>query len=398
MSIFVGRQPIFDRRLDVVAYELLYRSCDENRADFSDGNRATATVLSNAFMELGPDVVTAGKPAWVNLTRDVILDEFIHLFPPDRVVAEILEGMTVDDQLIQQVRSLKDAGYRIVLDDFVFDEEFRPLLELADVVKLDVMQLSRDEVREHLSILEAYSVLCLAEKIETHEDFEFCRAEGFALFQGYFLSKPQIVKSERPPDSRLALFELLAQINDPQLSMEQLESTIERDVGLSYKLLRYINSAAFALPVKVESIRHALMMLGRRLVQAWVNLVVLTGLIGRSNELLTIAMVRARMCDQIARRAHLEKPEAFFTAGLFSTLDAIMGRPMAELLIRLPLSDELQEALTDHGGRLGEILRCVVAYEEARWNEVAVTGVARDQITASWFESLEWVSQVLSLD
>jgi EAL and modified HD-GYP domain-containing signal transduction protein len=192
-DVFVGRQPIFDRHLDVVAYELLFRSGCTNWADIADGEYATSQVIHNVFMEIGLESLVGSKRAFINLTRDFILHHDTAMFPTDRVVLEILEDIVVDAELIAAVRALSHQGYTIALDDFVFHEHLRPLVEVADIIKVDVLALDRPALWQNVASLAQYDVELLAEKVETRDDLACCWELGFDYFQGYFLCEPDIV-------------------------------------------------------------------------------------------------------------------------------------------------------------------------------------------------------------
>ncbi len=393
--VYVGRQPIFDRRRKVVAYELLFRSGEDNKANFSDGNRATATVLDNTFMELGSEVVTGGLPAFVNITRDFVLEEFVHLFPPDQLVVEILEDALVDDLLLARIQGLRDAGFRIALDDFVLGEENRALLKHADFVKLDVADLGFQDLEAHIGAVRVSGAEVLAEKVETSEEMEKCLELGFDLFQGYALSRPVVVKGRRPAENRFALLDLMAVAADPELDLEELERCVSKDLGLTYRLLRYINSAAFGLRVRVDSIRHALNLLGRRLVQTWINLVVISEALGDGSELLTTAIVRARMSKTVAECLKIGIPDACFTAGLLSVIDEVMAQPMEEILDRLPLAPDVDRALRTREGPIGELLDVVVLWDSGHWEEVLERDIDIGVCSRAYLEAIQWAGTLI---
>ena len=397
VPVLVGRQAIFDRQLEVHAYELLYRDPGRSQADVSDGDRATAKVIANAFVDLGIEAVTGGYPAFVNLTRGTITEEVAHLFPSNRFVAEILEDVDADDEVLARLKDLKESGYRIALDDFVLHERSRPLLDFADIVKIDVLDYTSEELAALVAMLKERKIKLLAEKVETHETFTECRGLGFDYFQGYFLCKPKIVAGRQNGDARIGLIELLSRINDPKSTVVELEAAICKDASLSYKLIKYINSAAFALPVQVESIKHGLMLLGRRLVQVWVNLVIMSGFQGKSSELLTTALLRARMCENIARRLGKDHADVYFTTGLFSVLDALIDMPMDKVLQSLPLSTELKTALCSREGPLGEVLDAVINYEQSSWDKVSGGEIDPGVLKKTYIEALRWVSKVLAV-
>ncbi|HSH30833.1 MAG TPA: HDOD domain-containing protein [Thiohalobacter sp.] len=396
-DIYIGRQPIYDRNLNVYAYELLFRSGLENAAMFADGDRATSHVINNAFLEFGLEKLVGRHRAFINLTRAFLTGEWQLPFPKDRIVLEVLEDIEPDAAVIGAVRELRRSGHTLALDDFLYHDKLRPLIEHADIIKIDLMAVPDGELVAHLDQLRGYPVHLLAEKIETLEQFEQCRELGFDYFQGYFLSRPQVISGQAVPVSGLATVRLLAQLQDPQVTPEALEALISQDLGLSYKLLRYINSAFFALPRKVDSIRQAVVYLGNRTIKTWATLLVFCGVEDRPTDLMTIAMLRARMCQLLAEKTGETEPEIYFTAGLFSALEALLGMPLDQILEALPLSDTLKTALLHHRGVTGEALGCVLAYERTQWESTRFRGLAPAEITEAYVEAARWADETTEL-
>lgn len=396
-DVFVGRQPIFDRRLNVYAYELLYRARSQaNSAEGAvDGEQATTTTIINTFMEIGLDRLVLNKRAAINLTEAFLLDESRLPFHPDKVILEILESVEVTPQLIAAVERLAESGYTIALDDYLYNPAHKPLLHLAHIVKIDIRALSRDEVREHVNQLKPYQLKLLAEKIETPDEFLFCSELGFEYFQGYFLSRPQIISAESLPTNRLTIMNLLAVLNDPDSENEDLAEAINTDVTTSYKLLKMINSAAFNLPRQIESVQQGVMLLGRRKVASWASMLALSQLDDRPAEILRTAMTRAKMCELLAEAAGVKPVDSFFTVGMFSALDLLMQRPLPKLLEPLPLSEELTSALLYRKGRLGEALTCVLAYEVADWPNVQFARLGMEDILIANIEAVTWSNMII---
>ena len=391
-DIFIGRQPIYDRSLDVYAYELLYRGSEQNRAVVIDGDQATSRVILNAFMEIGLNQIVGQRPAFINLTRGFLVDRDMML-PADKVVLEVLEDVVVDEPLIRGVRRLCEQGYRIALDDFTLREELLPLVDLAHVIKIDVMALDRAAVREHVSRLRRYKTALLAEKVETREDFEFCRRLGFDYFQGYFFCRPSVIKGQGVPANRIALLHLLSELYKPDVDMRRLEELISHDVSLSYRLLRYMNSAFFSLPNKIESIHRAVVFLGLQVIKIWVTVIALSGIGDKPHELMTTLLVRAKMCELLASAMRRDGPEIFFTVGLFSGLDALLDAPMNRILDSLPLSDEIERALLHQEGPLGEVLRYALAYERGDWDAATCRDLDQSSIRDAYLGALAWADR-----
>jgi c-di-GMP phosphodiesterase len=392
-EVFIGRQPIYTQELDVFAYELLFRSGEMQYASVTDGNQATAHVLVNTFLELGLDTLVGSKRAFVNLTRDFLLQNYSLAFPADRVVLEVLEDVAVDADLLAALRNLSAQGYTIALDDFFYQEHLRPLVELADIIKIDVLASDRTAVAEQVELLRHYDVQLLAEKVETQEDFTYYKALGFEYFQGYFFCRPDVVKGQRSPTNRLVILELLAKLQSPGTTFRELEALISRDVSLSYKVLRAAN-AAFTRARKVASIHQALRLVGFTAMTNIVSLFLLANLDDKPHELLITAMVRAKMCEQLAKLMQQDNSATFFTVGLLSVLDAFMDRPMADILPTLPLADEIVEALLAHEGVLGATLRCVLAYERGDWEAVHDLGCQHDVLVKTYLKALMWATEM----
>ena len=391
-ACFVGRQPIYDRRLEVIAYEVLFRRGAVAQADVLDGDHATAQVLLNTFLEIGLDAVVGQQRAFINCTRGMLLQDMVQVFPPERVGIEVLEDIVVDSDLLVAVRGLATQGYLIALDDFHYQDALRPLLELADVVKLDICALDRPRLDEHVTLLRAYDVKLLAEKVETHDDFQYCKDLGFDYFQGYFFCRPDLITGRRTPLNRLALLQLLAELQRPEVEFRTLEALCSRDAALSYKLLRIINSAFYGLPRKVESIRHALHLLGLKTLTTWASLLLLARIDTKPHELLRTAMVRAKMCEQLGQAMGQDGSETFFLVGLFSVLDALLDHPLPEVLAALPLADAISQALLHHEGVLGATLRCVLAYERGTWEEVHDLGLAPEVLMHAYLAAIAWTT------
>jgi len=395
LHYYLGRQPIFDGQLNLNAYELLYRSGEMNSAHPSDGDVATSNVLLNAFMEMGFDKVVGEHRAFVNLTRKFIVEDGI--LPPSskQLVLEILEDQRVDKELLDGVMRLRNQGYIIALDDFVFEEQYRSLIELADIIKIDLRALTQKEVLEHVALLRQYPVKLLAEKVETPEEFEWCRECGFDLFQGYFLCKPKVLKGRRMPANRLNTMRMLAKLQETGVEIKELEGIVSEDVTMSYKLLRYINSAAFSLGKKIESIRHAIVYLGLREVKHWASMIAISSLDDKPEELMTTSLVRAKMCELLCDFSGQGNRGTAFMVGLFSCLDAMMDQPLEILLEELPLSDEIKNALLHQTGAYADMLHNTLSYERGDWGDLECQSIDENDISEIYLQAIDWTNQTM---
>lgn len=394
-SIFIGRQPIYDRALQVYAYELLYRSGEENSAGMPDGDVATSQVILNAFTEIGIENLVGKHLAFINLTRGFIIGDNPLPLTQGKVVLEVLEDIVVDDALIDAVRKLSQAGYLIALDDFIFHESLRPLVDVADIIKIDVRALTRETVSAHVTELRRSKARLLAEKVETQEEFDYYKALGFDYFQGYFFSRPKVIRRHAIPANRLAILRLLGRLHDPDVAIKELEELISQDVSLSYRLLRYINSAFFSLPRKVESLHQAIVYLGNASIKTWVTLIALSGIDDKPSELLTVALVRGKMCELLAERLKLPGKDSYFIVGLFSALDAMMDVPLEQVVENLPLSPLVVAALLKHEGQAGGALHCTLAYEKNEWDQIDCRQMEKGVIVQSYLDAVAWADQAM---
>ncbi|KAF0193117.1 MAG: putative signal transduction protein containing EAL and modified HD-GYP domain [Gammaproteobacteria bacterium] len=388
-NIFIGRQPIYDQDLQVHAYELLYRDSSANAATHTDDDMATAQVVVNAFMDFGLDRIVGDHQAFINMPRSYLVGDLPLPFPPEQVVLEILETTPIDARLIKAVRELAERGFTIALDDFIYHDKLKPLVEISDIIKIDFMQLSPDEIRDHLVILKDHKVKLLAEKLETPGDFKLAADLGFDYFQGFFFCKPNVVESRTITPNRLAILQLLAALQNPDAGIADVEKIISTDVSLSYKVLRYLNSALYSLPRKIESIRHAIVYVGLPTIKNWFSLVALSKIDDKPQELVATALVRARMCELMAPKE--KSAEMFFTVGLLSVLDALLDQPMPQIMRQLPLAVETKTALLNHTGPAGHALACVLAYERCEWEKLEAVSRSVD-LTKLFVEAVDWAN------
>ena len=396
-NVFVGRQPIFDKKLGVYAYELLFRSATNNNSSSGmiDGDSATRQTIINTFVEIGLENLVRDKYAAINLTESFILDIDKIPFPKEQVILEILEDIPVTAELITAVQGLVDRGYIIALDDYIYNPDHAPLINLAKIIKIDITVMSKQELVQHVKKLREYDVELLAEKIETFQEFEFCRKLGFDYFQGYFLSKPQIVKGNKLPTNKLTVLNLLSVVNNPDSDTDDLSEAINTDVATSYRLLKLINSAAFGLQRKIDSIEQGILLLGRKQLASWASMLAMSSLDDRPSEILLTTMVRAKMCELIAEKMSQQQLERFFTVGMFSALDLLLQRPLAELLEPLPLSEEIMDALLKREGVLGDILNCVLAFEVSDWDNANMDNITAEELTIINIEAVTWAGAII---
>ncbi len=361
----VGRQAIHDVRGRVVAHELLFRTVGTDAADFADADAATAEVLVSAFTDIGLDELVGDHKAFVNVPLGFLVDGLCHILPQERVVLEILEDVPVNGEVIAAVADLVDAGYTVALDDFEYRPEFAPLIDLAHIIKVDVLALSENELAETVDRLGAAErssqrgVQLLAEKVEDRGQLPTLVEAGFELFQGFGLTRPQNIESGR----RSVMLQVLADLHRPDLEIVAAVDTISTDPALTYALLRIVNSAAVNRGTRISSIRHAVVMLGIDALRNWATLLLMTRVSGGSAQAVVPALVRAKVCERLADAFGVSGAVGF-TLGMLSSLPDILAEPLAPIVARLALDAEVEQALLEHAGPYGRVLECAVAYEQ----------------------------------
>lgn len=394
-NIFIGRQPIFDRKMNVIAYELLYRHADVDRAVISDVDAASSEVVVNSLIDVGLDRLVGRAKAYCNFTRGFLLKGAGFRLAPDQLVVEVLESVRPEPKILAALAQLAEAGYQIALDDFVLSDETQALVTCADIVKIDILAQSRTEIASQVIRLRKLKKLkLLAEKVETHEDYQYCAKLGFDYFQGFFFSKPQVVSGSTIAPSRLAMLRLMTEIQRPQVNMEALQQIIETDVNLCVKLLRQINSCFYNLLSQIRSVRQAILYLGVVHIRNWACVVSLGAIDDKPKEVVTMSLVRAKMCELLGGTEDVYRSSEFFTVGLFSLLDTIFDSTMEEVLEQMPLDLEIRAALLQRKGSLGIILACVEAHEKGQWDIVERHGYGQNQIMDAYLAALQWARTV----
>lgn len=390
-DFLIGRQQILDSKLNTFAYEILFRGNDLDLSTKADAASATNQVITDTILEIGLNELVGPHFAFINFTAQNILEKTPLQLPKERIVIEVLEDVAVDLRIINNLRELSAQGYTIALDDFALTPQWLPLLDFADIVKLDVLANSLDETHTIIEKLKPYKLKLLAEKVENHREFELLKEWGCELFQGFFFSKPKLVEGKRVNINQMAAIQLLAIINKDDVSFQEITKAISQDVGLSYKLLYYINSASFALPNKIESIQHALTFLGLKEIKRWVNILTLTSMSAQPPAVLQTLLIRGKMCELLGQEINEDK-EAYFLIGLFSGLDTILNKPLEQALQPLPLSATVTEAILHKSGLAGEALQYALDYERWDIEKPTFCNIEAQRIAAIYLEAIQWWS------
>jgi EAL and modified HD-GYP domain-containing signal transduction protein len=397
--VYVARQPIFELKQGLYGYELLYRrDMSIDHADGDDGHMS-AEVIANALLGVGIHNISGGRVAFVNFSRSQLLNRSWELFDRDTVVIELLERVECDHETLAACRQMVSAGYTLALDDYVADERMRPLVELASIVKIDVLNRPLSDLRCVAHHLRSSGVRLLAERVETATVRDMCTDLGYELFQGYLFSRPETLTKSDVSASHLAIMRLLDLLQNPATPDSALDAAFQSDVALCYKLLRIVNAASMG-GRSITSIPHAVRMVGREMLHRWLAILLVSSLGRRgdvSHELALTAITRARMCELVTA-ASVERQHAgsAFIVGLLSLLDVLLEVPMPKILARLQLSDDVKGALLERHGPLGTPLQLVEAYEKANWDVAkglaTESAVPNDMVPSIYLDALHWAS------
>ncbi|MFA6700431.1 MAG: EAL domain-containing protein [Thiomicrospira sp.] len=394
VDIFIARQPILNHKQQLIGYELLFRSGEQNNAAaILQPEEATSNVITNSFSEFGIEqIVGEGNKAFINYTENLLLLLDEPFFSPKNVVIEVLEHVKVTKNLINQLQTLKKKGYKIALDDYIFSKEMKPLEELADIIKVDILQVDVNKFSDEISRIKENNIKLLAEKVETPEQFETCRKLGFDYYQGYFFSKPVIIKGKKLPASQITVIQILSKISDPNIPLKTLIDLVKQDVSLSQKL---INAMSTLYPKhEVKSVNDAVIKFGIGRLQNWITMISLSGLDNKPKELYKTALVRARFCELIGQELGDYAPETYFTVGLFSILDVAFSLPMNEILSKMCLEKDLKLALTDGHGVLGEILDTIKKIEKGQIHVPQKANLTISTMTKKYILAIDYANRL----
>jgi len=396
---YLARQPIFDRQDSVLGYELLFRSGLDNFFGRQDASKPSECLIDN-FLLFGLETLAGTHRAFINFTRVDLVRDLPTLFPRERIVVEVLESTLADPEAISACRKLKQAGYLIALDDFVPSTRSEPFLPFADVVKVDFRTTKQHQQEALVRHLAPRGIKLLAEKVETHEDILAAREAGYTYFQGYFYCAPQIVSTSGLSGFKPNYIRILQAVNRPEMNLREVEGILKQEPSLLYKLLRYLNSAYFGLRAEVTSIRHALSLLGEENLRKWTSVAAMVHLAhNRPAELIVTSLVRARFCESLAAPLGMRTKETdLFLLGLMSTMDAVLGRHMAQVVCEVPLSDEVRAALLNEQGCFRDVLCIVLGLERGAWNDISQP-IARLRLDESsipgiYLSAVDWTTRI----
>jgi len=393
-SVHIARQPIYDARRKLHGYELLFRrAAVSTEADRDDDGATTATILA-AFSEFDAAALLGGKPGFINLTRAFLTGELPLPFSPQAVVLEVLENVRLEPEVIRGAQRLTEDGYRLALDDFTWSAEAEPLLAVADIAKIDVLAMPWNEVLITVERCRQHDVQLLAEKVEDAEMLRRCLDEGFELFQGYHLGRPETMSIQTLSPGQALALELVGRLGDPSITTEEIERIVRQDPALVYRLLRIANSAASGANREISSVRDALVMVGISRLRAWLVLLSMAPS-GSADDRMVDALARARTCERVARAAGKVSPDTAFTAGLLHGVAESLGVPAATLLERMPaLGPDLGEALLGRPGPLRQVLDAVIGYQRQDLVAASAGPISLAAMADAYLGALAWTTAI----
>jgi len=401
MDIFIARQPIFTPSEKVYGYEILYRESSENKFNDTDPDKATTNVLLNTFEAFGPQVLTNEKLAFINFTESLLKENIVDLFPKEYLVIELkLSTLENKDNLIY-LNNLKKNNYKISIDNFHLDFNENLITEYADILKIDFYKFEKEDIVKIANTFKNKNIKLIAEKLETQEDFKLAKDLGFDLFQGYFFKKPEILLTQNLAPLKISYLQLLIKLNEDELDLVELSNIISRDLGLTYRLLKMVNTLSFSLRREVDSVKDALILLGDIKTRKWISVIVLTELSNdRPEELVRTSLVRAKFAELLSQKANMEnKSDVLFLSGLFSMIDVILNKPLEDILKELNISKEVKNSLLDEDDKLYKFLNLIISYEKGNWDKVSEIGRAfnldTEDISDCYMNSLAWYLKIL---
>ncbi len=365
---FVAKQPILDRDLATYGYELLFRSAlDDDRAMIDDPDMATINVVTCGFIK-SQEELRQNKRIFINFTANLLLNGAPRALPPSVTVIEILETTSFSSELFDRLVQYKQEGYLIAIDDYSLKATPPAFLDIADIVKIDVLNREMPEIMEIVGSLKNSKALKLAEKVDDGAAFRSLKDINFDLFQGYFFARPENLEGRKIHSSQAARIRILATLQHAQLETRQIVDTITSDPGIAYRLLRLLNSAAFGLSMKIESIQHAVVLLGNVRIRHWLQMVILSDIASDNHpqELLHLALTRGKILEELALEGSIaeHRAEKLFLFGLLSLLDIILDMPFPEIFLHLPLSSDFQAGYLDLDSSMGHYLQLLHSFEK----------------------------------
>jgi EAL and modified HD-GYP domain-containing signal transduction protein len=377
--------------MEVAAYELrTHYGSSEGRNESSDDQLRT---IYKMFTDTGLDEVVGEHPGLVTLTSEALAEGLWKTIPKSRVMLGYLDSFDASDKTSKLLADVAAEGYRLAVSGNLPEDCLGLLNDKSHTVVLDVTRYTPDELRKRVDQLRGYKSLIAAAGVDTYDDLEYCKDLKFDFYQGHFLFRPA-AQVQNLPVNRMNMLRLLSKLHDPKMQMADIEKLISQDVALTYRILQYANSAGMALKSKVNSAGHAVRLIGLETIRSWSSALLLSSVDNKPRELMTSALIRARMCELLGESVKDAEKESFLSAGLLSVLDALLDCPMEKALSELPLADDIKAALVKGDGPIGKALNCAIAYERADWNNVRFYGLAPASVRAKYMTAIGWARKL----
>lgn len=389
---YVGSQPIYNRDLSIYAYQLLFRNSVENRASFTDSDKATSEVIINTLTDIGIDKLAGTHKACINFTRNFIVGEYPIPSIKQRIIIDLDASIVPDQQLVEALNQLSIKGFTLAMPYATYQQHFSTNKEARYIIKFNTMEISPEDIAEQIENLNRDNCKVLAEKIETHAIYERCEELGCDYFQGYFICEPNIIKGSSIPANKMQLIKILNKLQDDNTDAKELDKLISADANLTYRLLRYANSSHLGLNTRIDSIQHAVSLLGWDTIKMLTTLLVLASIDDKPPSLFYFGLLRARLCETVAQTMSGIDKNTAFTAGLLSILDALLDSAMDDVLAKLPLNNELTSALLTHDGQLGKLLHDVIATVELDTSAKLRSGIDKKRLSEDYLKALIWTN------
>lgn len=403
-KFFLGRQPILDRKQNMVGYEFLFRSADSPSADITNYLQAGCSVIISALAAFGFREVLGKHKGFFNVTADLLMSDALELLPREQIVIELMETIVFTDAIVARCQELKHKGFSLALDDHIYDPAYEPLYQIVDYVKVDIQQVSQHDLTEIVRLLKKQPVTLLAEKVEDAKQFRNCLELGFQLFQGYYFARPSVLKKRRMDISGITLVKLLEQVLT-NADIEVIEETFKQAPGLTYNLLRLVNSVVMGMRENIKTLRHALMVLGMSQLKRWVQLALFSSNPqGAGIPLLETAAVRGRLMELLTQKRpeladDTDCPDRAFMTGVLSLMDVLFEAPMEHLVQQLSLAEDVRQALVAREGSLGRQLRLVENLEQLDFNAVSQlleeSQCSMDTLLEAQLEAINWTNSLV---
>lgn len=400
MNVYLARQPIFNKKKEVVAYELLFRSTEINAFDNSDSTYATLHVIKNSFSLFGIESLVGNKKAFLNFDANLLKSGIIETFRTESVTVEVLETVELTEEVIESIKKIKGKGYEIALDDFEYDIKYEQIIDYIDYIKVDFLITKGTCRKDVISTLNNGKVKFIAEKVETQEEFNYALECGYSLFQGYFFCKPTVISTQELFTNKLNFLGVIEELNKESININKIEDLIKKDLGLSYKILKLINSASYGVRTEITSIRQAVVLIGASDLKRWLYVITLKSLSeGRPDAIVKTSLVRARFGELVADSTDLQlKAFDMFLTGMFSMIDGVINMPMDEIVKELPVSKNVKDTLNGLDNRSSHLLSLIKQYEKGNWDvmseNLALLKIPGEDLVLCYLKAVDWVEKI----